>query len=92
MVVSLETPDASTFTLAASGINAGEDIALTITSNISFSHKVKVDFQGETSGEIDIAAGQTSFLWTVPLGWMNKMQTVTGATGTVRLYTYDGAT
>lgn len=91
IVVSLKTADASTFTLDATNVYAGENIVLNITSNTDKSHKVKIDFLQETSGVIEMEAEQTTLSFPVPLTWLNQIPDSSLAKGAIVVETYDGS-
>lgn len=85
--VKLDTiPRSSSFSVPSS-VNTGSKLAITITpSNSSFRHKIGLNIDGARKYTSDyIAAGTTSYSYTIPHSWLPK---ATSKTMTVYLYTY----
>ena len=86
------TPNASSFTLNKSSVDAGSTITMTISAaSSSYSHRA-VWKMGTYSSTVTIAAGTTSSTFTVPNNWMNAIPNATSGTATVTLYTVSGST
>ena len=84
------TPNASTFTLNKSSVEAGAAITMTISpSSMDYTHKA-VWSMGTYSQATEIAAGVTSTSLTVPLTWCNAVPSATSGSARVELQTYNG--
>lgn len=87
--VTLDTiPRSSSFSIPSS-INTGSSLSIAITpSSSSFKHKVSFEIDGDTKSTSSfIAAGTTSYSYTIPHSWLPSS---TSKTMKVYLYTYTG--
>lgn len=77
----------SEWSMAASTVEAGNSVAITITPHdVTCSHALLVTF-GELSETYEIAAGVSEYSLTVPLEWLEQIPTSTSGVATVKLKT-----
>jgi hypothetical protein len=89
--VSLTTSDASTVSMSPAGVNAGSSTTATVDpADPSYTHKVWITFGEHVSPEGNLAAGETTWSYTIPLGWLTTIPNSTSGTAKVTIETYSG--
>lgn len=84
------TIPASTFTLSKTTLDAGDNLAVTISrQNTSYTHSVIFSF-GSRSNTVQNVA--TSASYTIPIEWLDQIPTSVSGTGTVTVQTFNGST
>lgn len=84
------TIPASTFALSKTTLDAGDNLAVTISrQNTSYMHAVIFSF-GSRSNTVQNVA--TSASYTIPMEWLDQIPTSVSGTGTVTVQTFDGST
>lgn len=83
-------PRASKPRLSSSSVNYGNSVTIyTDRASSSFTHTIKATWNGTTETIATNIA--TSYGWTVPEGWMNRIPNATSTTGTITLETFNGS-
>lgn len=82
---------ATTPTVNVSSVNFGSKITISTPRAVStYTHTLKYTFSG-VSGTFATGVG-TSYVWTVPADFMNRIPNATSGTITISCLTYDGST
>lgn len=92
LVVNYE--DASTGTLSATSVTAGDDASISLTvkpTNANYEHTVKWTFGNETN-TYTLAAGTKKSTWSIPLTFCAQIPNATSGTGSAVLTTYNSST
>lgn len=84
-------PRASTPSVSPTSVDAGKNVAITISREVSsFTHKLTYKF-GAKSGTIGTNIGTTKD-WTVPIDFVNQVPNATSGVCTITCDTYNGST
>ena len=87
-----DIPRASKMTFSKTSVNPGDDITASITSASStFSHKIKFSI-GSYSSTKSVAAGTSSYTFSVPQSWANAVTKAKSGSVSATLYTYRSST